>query len=194
MDTLENEIKTFIAGERLAAGLGKRASAGYPAEKDFYLFVADQLSGTDLKKMLDHLKAHPEDQKIVVKAHDLLSRLEEAKKENVPETLLQKVRARIPQAGAAVCPHCHKPVTPFKKPLAQQKLLNLLWLAAGTLLFVLSFLIRHFYVQLVVVGALCIAKWIVDQKSTKTQIMIYKALSDEPGEKSPHLHRVESHL
>ena len=127
-------------------------------------------------------------------AKKLFPRMGEAQKETVPEDLLAKVRSQIPRGETVNCPHCRKPITPFKKPLSRQKLLNFLWLAAGMGLFSLSFVIRQYFIQWVVLGALCLLKWIVDQKTTRTQIMIYKALSDAGEDKTRHLHRVDSHL
>ena len=179
MDTLEKEIKNFINQERRASGLGMRDSALYPTETDFYLFLTDQLEGRDLEKMLNHLKTYPEDQLVVLTARRLFLQMSEAEKEAVPPGLLNRIRSGIPSKQSVDCPHCHRAITPFKKPLSRQKLLNLLWLAAGITLFSLSFFNRRFFIQWVVMGALCIAKWIVDQKTTKTQIMIYKALSED---------------
>ena len=194
MDAIEKEIKNIIEKERLAAGLGRRFDPAYPTEKDFYLFVTDNLSGAELDKMINHLKNHPEDQQLVATVRELLARLEEAQNETVPSGLLESVRSRIPQSGVVACPYCKKAITPFKKPLHRQKFLNLLWLAAGSGFFLLSFSLRRFFIQWTALGMLCVAQWIIDQKSTKTQIMIYKALSEEADPKARHLHRTGSHL
>ena len=131
---------------------------------------------------------------LVKTVRKLLPKTDESQNEKVPATLLEKVRSRIPGGPSALCPHCHQAITPFKKPLSRQKLLNGLWLLAGCALFAISFFHKRFFMQWVALGALCIAKWIVEQKSTKTQILIYKALSEDTQEKTRHLHRVESNL
>ena len=194
MDALEKEIMSFIARERQLPGLGKRSGAEYPATRDFYLYLTDNLSDAGLEKMLDHLKKYPEDQQVIITARGLLARLDEAQREKVPDVLLEKVLSRIPEKGAVSCPYCQKSITPFKKPLGRQRFFNFLWLGAGILLFAFSFLMKHFFIQWTMLGALCVIKWIVDQKSTKTQIMIYKALSEEDNSKTRHLHRADSHL
>ncbi len=195
MDALDREIKNYIAGERAAvAVLGKRGVDLYPTEHDFYLFLTDRLAGDALEKMLSHLKTSPEDQALVVTARKLFLAMDEASQEVVPDALLKKVRPKGAENLSAHCPHCQKSITPFKRPASEQKKLNLLWLAGGLALFSLSFLIPRYFIQWVALGALCVLKWIVDQKSTKTQIMIYKALKDENEEKTRHLHRVDSNL
>ena len=183
MDTMDQEIKSYIAGQRQVMGLGRRKANLYPTETDFYLFLTDQLQSGELEKFLSHLKAHPEDQAVVVGARRLFSNMSEAEKESVPSDLLSKVRKQIPGKESLDCPYCHKAITPFKKPLSRQKMLNLLWLVAGVALFSLSFLIKQFFIQWVVLGALCFIKWMVDQKNTNTQILIYKALSEETSSK-----------
>ena len=132
--------------------------------------------------------------RLVKTVRKLLPKTDESQNEKVPVTLLEKVRSRLPGGPSALCPHCRRPITPFKKPLSRQKWFNGLWFLAGCVLLGVSFFHKHFFMQWVVLGALCIAKWIVDQKSTKTQIMIYKALSEDAQEKTRHLHRVESNL
>ena len=127
-------------------------------------------------------------------AKKLFPRMQEADKEVVPEALLARVRSQISRAETVNCPYCQKPITPFKKPLSRQKLLNFLWLAAGIGFFLFSFVIRQYFIQWVALGVLCFLKWIVDQKATKTQILIYKALSESGEEKTRHLHRTDSHL
>ena len=190
MDAIEKEIKNFIARERRALGLGRRENAVYPRETDFYLFLTDQLSGEDLERMLNHLKINPQDQSFVVTARKLISEMGQADQESVPADLIAKARSLVPQKEAVACPYCHRAITPFKKPLSRQKILNLAWLAAGICFLGLSFFIRRFFIQWAVLGALCVAKWIVDQKSTKTQIMIYKALSEESSRESNRLEKI----
>ncbi len=194
MDPIEQEIKSFVVQKRLSEGLGRRPTADYPTEQDFYRFVTDQMRDPELAKMLDHLTRHPADQDVAASARKLLTRMSEADTQTVPKDLLARVRSRIPASGSVLCPHCQKPFTPFKKPLARQRLLNVLWAAAGISFFFVSFLDRGHFVQWSALGALCLMKWIVDSKNTKTQILVYKALSESAADKTLHLHRTESHL
>ena len=194
MDSIDKEIRELISRQRQASGPGKRALPDYPTERDFYLLVTGSLPEPELKKMLAHLGSHPQDQALVVTIRGLLARMAEAEKQAVPEDLLGAARSRIPQKEGLSCPYCQKPITPFKKPLGKQKLFNFLWLAAGLFFLGLSFWARHFFVQWSILGGLCLIQWIVDRKATKTQILIYKALSEDAGEKTRHLHRAESHL
>ncbi len=193
-DPIEKEIREFLARKRASEGLGKRPKPGYPSEQDFYLYLTDKLDGRGLDEMLDHLTKNPDDQAFTASLRTAFGRIPEAEGQNVPEELLQSVRRRLPRRDSVPCPHCRKPLTPFKKPLGRQKLLNAFWIGAGLAFFILSFAERGHFIQWSVLGALCLLKWIVDSKATKTQVLIYKALSETDGEKTRHLHRTESHL
>ncbi len=194
MDIIDNEIKKYIASDRASAGLGRRSIEAYPTAQDLYLFLTDQMAPEELARMIDHLKGHEDDQVFVASVRGLISRMSEAESQEVPLEVLAKAKLLVPGKGTASCPYCHKTITPFKKPLARQKLINALWLLGGAALFSLSFFDRMHFVQWTVFGALCILKWIMDQRITKTQIMVYKALSEETPEKTRHLHRQDSHL
>ncbi len=105
--------------------------------------------------------------------------LGQVRNEEVPEALLQSVKKlKLPAAGP-LCPHCGKPITAFKKPLASQRVWNALWLSAAIAAFAMSFVFPRYFFQYVALTVLFGVKWIVDQRATKTQILIYKALQDD---------------
>jgi hypothetical protein len=60
--------------------------------------------------------------------------------------------------------------------------------------FGLSFVVRHYFMQFLAVTLLAGVKAIVDWRSAKTQILIYRALSAEPGPEQHRLHQHSSHL
>ena len=112
----------------------------------------------------------------------------------VPADLVQKAKDLVPgPRPSAACPHCGKPITPFKKAPAQARW-NLLWLAAAGVSFALSFAVPRYFVQFLVVTLVCAFKWIVERRAMKTQILIYKALSEGEGSEGSRLHRHASRL
>ena len=54
--------------------------------------------------------------------------------------------------------------------------------------FALSFVFRRYFMQFLVVTVLAGVKWVVEMRASKTQIMIYRALAEEPQE---HTHRLK---
>ena len=104
---------------------------------------------------------------------------EEVAAEKVPEAALRKAKDLM--KGGMVCPHCGKPITPFKKPLTRQMLWNGLWLGLAVTMFLASFLFRPYFFQFLVLTLLFGFKWILERRSMKTQILIYKALQEEGG-------------
>ena len=104
--------------------------------------------------------------------------------EKVPTALLNRVKKFKLQGPGPLCPHCGKPITSFKKPLAGQRLWNIAWASSAALSFLLSFLFHRYFFQFVALTVLFGVKWIVDQRATKTQILIYKALQEEAAPSS----------
>ena len=118
---------------------------------------------------------------------------EEVGRERVPARALERAKSLI--IGRIACPHCGKGITPFKKPYLRQKFLNGLWLVFSCAMFGLSFVFPHYFMQFLALTALFGFKWIVDQRATKSQILIYKALKDEHSlTGSRDLHNLPSHL
>ena len=194
MDALDRKIKQLLETRAVVAA----PEDGYcPTSEDYYLFLEGRLDGNRLDKMLGYLKTHPEAQRMVVEARKLIADEVGETFPVVPEALIKKVSALMPNAGWVACPHCGKAITPFKKKLQFQKALNLLWLGLAALSLALSFFVRHYFLQFLALAVVFAVKWIVEQKSTKTQILIYRALEQESANSrrdSEHLHRFPSHL
>ncbi|MGH7197617.1 MAG: hypothetical protein ACREH5_02605 [Candidatus Omnitrophota bacterium] len=117
-------------------------------------------------------------------------------RKEVPPFLVEKAKALMPGRPGVACPHCGKPITPFKKPIRNQTLWNALWLILAAGSFALSFLFPGYFVQCVALAFLFGVKWIVDQRAAKTQVLIYKALQEEVSKEpaARDLHRSSSHL
>ena len=112
-----------------------------------------------------------------------------------PLEWIQEAKNLFPKPVIIQCPYCRKPITPFKRPLKTQNLINLLWLALSAVSFLCSFVARGYFFQCLALALFFGIKWAVDQKATKTQILIYKALKDD--ETATHhrdLHNKASHL
>ena len=113
-----------------------------------------------------------------------------------PRAAVERAKALMTGRPGAACPHCGKPITPFKRPLQNQRLWNALWLLLAAGSFALSFVFRGYFIQWIALAVLFGVKWIVDQKAAKTQVLIYKALQEkDPKEPSPRdLHRSSTPL
>ena len=106
--------------------------------------------------------------------------LGQLKNEEVPKAILDRVKKFKPPVAGPSCPHCGKPLTAFKKPLASQRLWNAVWMSAALVSFALSFALPRYFFQFIAMAVLSGVKWIVDRRATKTQILIYKALQEDP--------------
>ena len=174
-----------------------RAAGGedYPSALELYRYLNDELQGTSLERMLDFLKGNPEGQRLVLRARELMQDNSGWEKENVPTALLGQAKSLTGASGRSlVCPHCGKRVTPFKKPLKEQTAVAACFgaLALGSL--GLSFIFHHIYMQFLAVSVLAGIKAIVEMRVAKTQILIYKALSDGSGDREHRLHEHSSRL
>ena len=190
MNKADLALKDFLEQRRFEKRR-QPLSAEYPSTEDLYRFINDELETTELERMLDHLKTHPEDQTLVAQARGLVSRIQEADSEKAPDASVRRAQSLMGQTSALKCPHCGKPITPFKQPFKHQGLWNGLWLVLGILSFSLSFFIPRYFFQCLAAALLFGIKWIVDQRAQKTKILIYKALQQEEHES---LHRLSSHL
>ncbi len=194
MDTLDKQIKDFFTREISKLSKGSRLK-GDPAIEDFYEFVMGKLEGKALDDFLDYLKGNPEAQKMAAQARTLVLNERESEKETVPAGWTQQAKELVLKNSAVRCPYCMKPITPFKKPLKTQNLYNFLWLALSIIAFLISFATRRYFLQCLAVALFFGIKWAVDQKATKTQILIYKALKDDDlSGHSRDLHNTPTHL
>jgi len=191
MDSMERQIREFLLRNRKMNG-GR--DVGAPLSEDFYRFLMDELEGEALQKMTSHLLTHPEDQELVVEARRLLETQAESEAEKVPRRLIQKAKGLMKPGSGLKCPHCGRGITPFKRPLAKQTLWNAAWLCLAAACFLTSFILHRYFIQFSIFGFLFAVKWIVDQKATKTQILIYRALKEDSEEARGRLHKISSGL
>ena len=195
MDKIDIRIKQYLEKKAALTNPGNQRMMAGPSAEDFYLFVTTGLEGEALERMLRHLRHHTEDQAFVADLRDVLEKTGESEREAISPELIERVKGfSSGTAQKMLCPHCGKPITPFKRPLKQQKLIDFAWLLAAVISFALSFIFRHFFYQFLVITILAGAKWIVDKKATKTQILIYKALQEDSQGKQQDLHRLSAHL
>ena len=111
--------------------------------------------------------------------------LEDSEKERVPKELVDRVKKfKLGGGPAPLCPHCGKGITSFKKPLLTQRILSIVWFLGMAGSFAASFAMPRYFFQFVAAAVLFGVKWIVDQRSTKTQILIYKALQEDSPQSS----------
>ena len=194
MDMLDKQIRDYFTREASIRTKTDRLEHT-PSVDDFYAFVTDKLEGEALENFLDYLKKNPEAQKITAQARTLILDEEGSEKEKLPAGLVRFAKDLKSKNNDIRCPHCLKPITPFKKPLKTQKLYNLMWLTFSAAGFLGSFIFRRYFFQCLAVALIFGIKWVMDQRSTKTQVLIYKALKEE-GDcvHSRRLHSTQSHV
>ena len=194
MDKLDKQILEYL--EREAANLkGEARISEAPSTEEYCQFLHEELEGEALKKILQYLRNNPAAQKMIAQARRLVSQEKEANMPWPPADWVKKAKDLMPKNMDISCPHCGKGITPFKKPAKKQNLFNWLWLALCVTAFSISFIYRHYFFQCLAAAVLFGIKAIIDLKSTKTQILIYKALKEEEGHtRSKDLQNLSSHL
>ena len=181
MDKIELLLNKYLRDKNLLAS--GRARGAAPDAEDFALYCQDRLEGEALERLRGYLVANRWAQDMVL---EMKRSMEEDVLENeIPAGLAEKAKGLMKgSAQTALCPHCGKAITPFKRPIARQKWINLSWLLLMAGSFALSFVFPRYFMQFLVVAVLAGFRWIVEVRASKTQIMIYRALSD--GEKHEH--------
>ena len=190
MDDLERLIQQHL--ERKNRTEAARRDIYHPGAEDFYRYLNDEMGETELERMLGYLKGDEQAQAMVLKARQLMSE-DRSTDQALPAGLIDRAKALMPASGkSAPCPHCGRAITPFKRPVGQQKWVNLFWLLLSLVAFALSFVFRRYFMQCLAVSVIAAVKWAVEMRATKTQILIYKALSEEPEGNSERLKGVKN--
>lgn len=193
MHLLDEQIKDYF--EHVVPMLPEEGLKPVPSTEEFCRFLLDRLEGKDLDDFLDYLKAHPEAQKMITRARNMLNTVDQAERQKVPSGWKRQAKDLVLKQPNVRCPHCGKSITPFKKPIGRQNIYNILWLLAATVSFLASFYYRRYFYQCLALALFFGVKWIFDRKATRTQILIYKALKDDLASvHSRDLHNPLSHL
>lgn len=191
MDKIELLLNKYLRDKSLLTG--GQARGAVPDAEDFALYCQDRLEGEALERMRGYLVANRWAQDMVLEMRRLTD--EELLEKEIPGGLAEKAKRLVKgPAQSAPCPHCGKPITPFRRPITRQKWINLFWLLLMIGSFALSFVFRRYFMQFLVVTVLTGFRWIVEMRASKTQIMIYRALSDDSGSERHRLHQHSSHL
>ncbi len=178
MDKLDTIIKDYLEEKRRPM-LGQRPVTGYPTTEDLYRFIAEDLRGEELRRMLDHLTRSAEDTELVRGARALLGKTQEAQRVEVPAELVRRAKALFPDKPKATGPGSRR----------------YLWLGLAVAAFALSFVWPRYFFQCLVLTLLFGAKWIADERAAKTQVLIFKALrQDEEPSDSKDWHRTQGRL
>ncbi len=195
MEKIDVLIKNFLETRKTDISEERRSTI-YPSSDVLYAYLNDELQGSELEQMLAFLRNNSEAQELISKAREVMGNESGWENEEVSEALVARAKGLMQaKSPASSCPHCGKSITPFKKPLQSQRVKNTLWLALTLTFFGLSFIAHRFFYQFLAAALFFGFKWIMDQRATKTQIMIYKALSDNPESEQQHrLHRPFSRL
>lgn len=181
MDKIELLLNKYLRDKNLLTRGQERGVV--PDAEDFALYCQDRLEGEALERMRGYLVANRWAQDMVLEMKRAME--EEILENEIPAGLAKKAKGLMKgSAQTALCPHCGKAITPFKRPIARQKWINLFWLLMMAGSFALSFVFPRYFMQFLAVTVLAGVQWAVEMRASKTQIMIYRALSD--GEKHEH--------
>ncbi len=181
-DSLEKQIKAFFEARRPAAQAG-----AWPEAAELAAYLSGSLEGLRLEQVENRIERDAELRIFVGEMKSRLSGMSDAEGEEVPAYLIGKAKGLMSGASRAMhCPHCHKAITPFKKPLSTQKAVNAFWFTGLIASFGLSFVFPRYFMQFLISAILFGLKWIWDSKATRTQIYVYKALSEEA--ETPRVH------
>src|SRR3989338_5401815 len=127
MDNIDSTLKTWLEKETAKRPLSHEALSA----EELYSFIADELDEARYKEVFAKIRGSEENRARVAKAREILASADTGEAA-VPPASLAKAKALV-GAKTALCPHCRKPITPFKTPLKTQRLLNFVWLAAAVL-------------------------------------------------------------
>ena len=193
-DKMEQLIKQYLETSSQAVS-GKREEVAYPSSSELYRYLNDELAGAELERMLAFLRHDEEGQILVKNARRLMQSKGGWETEPVPSAELHRAKSLMKAPSkSALCPHCGKPITAFKKPLSAQRWLNLAWMALALGAFALSFVFRRYFMQFLALTVLAGVKALLEMRATKTQILIYKALSEDDDSQQHRLHQHSSRL
>lgn len=176
MDKLDSYIKEYC--ERRKGLYFKSRFEDCPLPEELYSYLTGDIDPEDEERVILHLKKCPDDQEFVEKARQLLESLNESEKADIPGAVIKNAKALMRKNREIACPHCGKKITTFKKPLNSQRMTNYIWLLLAAGSFALSFIYKHYFMQCLLVALLFGVKFIVDQKATKLQILVYKTLKE----------------
>lgn len=193
MDNLDKKIKEYLSSGR-KEGLGSRGV--YPSEEELYLFLTDSLKGAELTRMLEHLKDDKEASLLVAKLRAVIAEGVERSAPDPPSGLVRRVKGLFKERHSATCPHCGKAITPFKKSAKPLLFWSVFWLCLSLGGFGLSFVFPRYFMQCLALAILAGFKWVLDRRSLRTHILIYKALEESGNSEHSHkdLHRLSSQL
>jgi hypothetical protein len=165
-DPIDRKLTDYLS----RAPLGGR-TLGLSAE-DCYRYLAGEMEGGELERFLKALRSDHDAQELLAAASKVPPDAPQA-----PASLRKKAKS-LWRAPKALCPHCGKAVTALKKPLGPQTAVLAACAAGLVLFFGLSFVFPRYFMQLLLLAGLCGFKAIVDLKTVKTQILVYKAMSE----------------
>jgi hypothetical protein len=117
-DKIDHLIKNYLETRKTNV-TRRREDVVYPSFEVLYAYLTDELEGLDLERMVDFLRNDSEAQELVSKAREIIDSESGWENEEVPAALVHRAQGLMRQKSAAggQCPHCGKPITPFKGPL-----------------------------------------------------------------------------
>ena len=178
MDKLDKQILAYLK-EEYESRLLSRENASAPEFHDLYSYLINDSDEQRSAEIIAYLQNNPEAQAFIRTARQLMEELSSAPEaKDIPAEWIRSAKNLSAPKKDISCPHCGKGISAFKKPLSSQKIANLCLLLLTISAFVLSFVFKRYFFQFLVLTLLFGFKWIIDQKNAKTQILVYKAITE----------------
>lgn len=150
--TLDDDLKRHFAKRRPRAG--RDADAVSP--EDVLRFVSGEMPAEELERFLERLSQDPD-------ARDAVRIAREAAvvdPARIPSKLLERAKALRPGVSA-------------------RRRFVWAWLAAAAISFAGSFAFPRWFLQFLALALFFGIKWIVEERAARSQVLLFKALSEE---------------
>lgn len=180
-----------------ALGPAEHSAAAHEiATEDLVRYVEGRMGEEEERALLERLNADRSLQDLILSLRaDTPS---EAGQVPVPADWTLKARALAAGTSQGLeCPHCHRQISAAQGTvLKRRKWMTYVWLGACLLSFAASLWVPRYFVQWTVLAALLGLKWILDARTVRSQILIYRALSEggAPAGESGRLQKHRAHL
>ena len=186
----EDKIDRFMR-HYLLENLSKNASAECLAHEELVSYLRGELSGVDNDRVERHLSAcllclneinsvieiiqveQAPDEPGIELINKLKASLENVPTEGQGPTVTCKNCTRTVARGLSYCPHCGNRILLRKNVLYY--LNKNKWLLASITAFVMSFIVKRYFLQFLALAVVLGIKWALDPMRAKTLIMVYDA-------------------
>lgn len=166
------------------------------ATEDLARYVDGRMGEEEERALLERLNSDRPLQDLILSLRE--GGVPDADRTDVPADWMRRAKALSTGAPDGLeCPHCHRQISAAQSAvLRRRKWLTYAWLGGCLLSFAASFWVPRYFVQWTVLAALLGLKWILDARTVRSQVLIYRALQEggTPTGESGRLQKHRAHL